>query len=255
MELNLVLWLGGIFFTLAAFVVKVGCGLGWGSPRWPWVLVTLCLYIGLFILVAILSGMLIKLLEPVVKQGPWLHLCMAVGMMAWGVYIFRHSPAGTCDNTQCQRCDSGGPSRASRSRNYALLFLILPCPVCLTAVIFSTWAALQVLKWPSWSVGLALGLTFAVMTLITCFLFRHLSCRATGPAGSYGLGLSLLGLGCYYLASLFLPAQIEAAKNIYQSFVTDNGGPALSDQLGVLAVLGVALLLGFLAKGPRKVAK
>jgi len=57
------------------------------------------------------------------------------------------------------------------------------------------------------------------------------------------------------LASLFLPAQIEAAKNIYQSFVTDNGGPALSDQLGVLAVLGVALLLGFLAKGPRKVAK
>jgi predicted transporter len=255
MELNLVLWLGGMFFTLAAFVVKVGCGLGWGSPRWPWVLVTLCLYIGLFILAAILCGTLLTFLEPVVKQGPWLHLCMAVGMMAWGVYIFRHSPAGTCDNTQSQMCGSGGPSRALRSRTYALLFLILPCPVCLTAVVFSTWAAMQVLKWPSWSVGLALGLTFTVMTLITCFLFRHLSGRATGTAGSYGLGLFLLGLGGYYLASLFLPAQIEAAKSIYQSFVTDNSGPALIDQLGAVAIFVVALLLGFLAKGPRGVAK
>ena len=215
--------------------------------RWPFVLLTLVLYLGLFILAALFGGSLIKILEPVVKQGPWLHAFMALGMMAWGFYILARSPGAHCHGPQCRlAAESSGPCSAPRQTG--LLLLILPCPVCLTAIIFSTWAALQVFQWPSWLVGLGLGLTFVALTFTTCFIFRVFNRRATSVARNYGLALSLLGIGAYFWASLFLPARIEAAKSIYQSFATDSSGPQVSDQLGVLAILAVGLLFGFVSR-------
>lgn len=247
MDLNLVLWLGGMFFSLAVFVVKVGCGLGWARMRWPFVLLTLVLYLGLFLLAAVFGGGLIKVLEPVVQQGPWLHAFMALGMMAWGFYILARSPAAHCHGPQCQLASEGGGHHQG-CRQTGLLLLIMPCPVCLTAIIFSTWAALQVFQWPSWLVGLGLGLTFVGLTLTTCFFFRVFQRRATTVARNYGLALSLLGIGAYFWASIFLPSRIEAAKSIYQSFATENGGPGWHDQLGVLAILLVTLLFGFVSR-------
>ncbi len=255
MDLTLMLWLGGMFFSLAVFVVKVGCGLGWGQLRWPLIVLTLSLYSGLFILAAIFSRSLLKVLQPVLQHGPWLHSFMAVGMMAWGIYLLLRSPASSCCGLPGQKAGNSTPNHCSPPVNSALFLLLLPCPVCLTAIIFSTWAALQVFKWPSWLVGVGLGLTFAALTLVACLILRLSSRRATKLAQNNVLALSLLGIGAYFLASLFIPGRIEAARSIYHSFISDHTGPGLSDQLGILTILAIALLVGFVTKQNHKVLK
>jgi len=251
MDVNLVLWIGGMLFSLSVFVVKVGFGLGLGQVGWRGLVLTLSLYLGIFLLAAGLCESLINILEPVVRQGPYVHIVMALGLMVWGLYLIRH-PAGP-------DADGGGHSGrgkpiAPASRRPALL-LLLPCPVCLTAIIFSTWAALQVIKLPAWVVGLGLGSTFIILSLLVYLSIKLFTLKSTRFNQRIGLGLSMIAIGLYFLTSLFLPAQIEAAKSIYQSFATEGGNLALGDHIGVFLLLLAALLIGFLVTKRREVGE
>ena len=89
MDLNIILWIGGMLFSLGIFAVKVGFGLGFSGMKWKGVLLTLSLYLVLFVAIAVLSGHLIKFLEPVLRKGPYLHALMAAGMIGWGIYLLR----------------------------------------------------------------------------------------------------------------------------------------------------------------------
>lgn len=253
MDVNLVLWIGGMLFSLSVFVVKVGFGLGLGRMRWWGIVLTLSLYLGLFILTALFSEGLIKILEPVVRKGPYVHIVMALGMMVWGLYLIRHlaGPDSGC-GVYSVRGKPTAPA-ATRAAPPPALFLLLPCPVCLTAITFSTWAALQVIKLPAWVVGLGLGATFIILSLLVYLCIKLFTLKATLVNQRIGLGLSMMAIGLYFLTSLFLPAQIEAAKSIYQSFVTEGGGMALSDHIGVFFLLLAALVVGFLINKRREV--
>ena len=255
MDLNMVLWIGGMLFSLSIFVVKVGFGLGLGSVRWPGIVLTLLLYLGIFILTAIFSASLIKILEPVVRKGPYLHALMAMGLIAWGILVLRHL-AGQGAEFGLQPHNRNYKAKDSVWVTYrSALFLLIPCPVCLTAIIFATWAALNVIKLPALLVGLGLGIVFTILTLLVYFLIRHVTLNSTLISKRIGLGLSMVGIGLYFLTSLFLPARIEAAKTIYQSFATEGGNIALSDHLGVFLLLVVAILIGFLANKRREVSE
>jgi len=209
---------------------------------------TLFLYLGIFIITAMLAASLIKILEPVVQQGPYLHALMALGLMAWGIYVI-HRLAGP-------RPACGLPAHPqihpvpdpARLAHQSVLFLLLPCPVCLTAIIFSTWAALQVIKLPALVVGAGLGLTFIILSLLVFLFIKLFTLKSTLLNKRIALGLSMIGIGLYFLTSLFLPAQIEAAKSVYQSFVTEGGNIAFGDHIGVFLLLLAALLIGFLLK-------
>lgn len=253
MDINIVLWLGGMLFSLSIFVVKVGFGLGLGRIRWWGIVMTLSLYLGLFILTAIFSEGLIKILEPVVRKGPYVHIVMALGMIAWGIYVIRKlegqgSECGVQSNNHNKKAkDSTLVSQQSA------LFLLLPCPVCLTAITFSTWAALNVIKLPALLVGSGLGLIFTILLLLIYFSLKRFTVNTTILAQRIGLGLSMIGIGLYFLTSLFLPAHIEAAKGIYKSSVTEGSNIALGDHIGVFLLLLVAMLIGFLAHKRREV--
>ncbi len=181
-------------------------------------------------MIALLAEWLLTLLEPLLKGGPWLHGVMALGMILWGGWLI-WKPGGRC-------------SPASS------LALLIPCPVCLAAMIFSTWTALNSLPLLPWAVGLVLGGAFIVMTLLVLFITR----TRTTTGSVHSLGLAMITIGLYFIASLFLPAKVEQAKGMYGSFVQELQ-PALesgnSGQVGLLAVvLVVALLSGFfLRKG------
>lgn len=56
---------------------------------------TLGLYLLLFELIALLAERLLKLLEPLLKGGPWLHGVMALGMILWGGWLVR-KPGAAC---------------------------------------------------------------------------------------------------------------------------------------------------------------
>ncbi|MFH1028906.1 MAG: DUF2162 domain-containing protein [Pseudomonadota bacterium] len=223
MDLNILLWIGGTIFSLGIFAVKVGSGLGYGQVSRNGVVLTLGLYLALFELIALLADWLLKLLEPVLRGGPWLHGVMALGMILWGLAIIMRS--GT----------SATPGSS--------LALLIPCPVCLSAMTFSTWAALQALPLLPWGVGLVMGGMFSVMTLLIMAAVRARSRRTATPS----LGLAMITIGLYFIASLFLPGKVEQAKGMYGSFlkevapVTGNG----TGGMFLLALLVTALLAGF----------
>jgi len=255
MDVNLVLWIGGMLFSLSVFVIKVGFGLGLGQVGWRGLVLTLSLYLMIFLLVAGFCETLIKILEPVVRQGPYVHIVMALGMMVWGLYLIRRpTRADEGCGVHAGRRPPTAPDGA-RAAPRPALFLLLPCPVCLTAITFSTWAALQVIKLPAWVVGLGLGAAFISLSLLVYLCIKLFTLKTTLVNQRIGLGLSMLAIGLYFLTSLFLPAQIEAAKSIYQSFSTEGGSMALSDHLGVFLLLLAALVVGFLVNKRREVSE
>lgn len=231
MDLNLLLWSGGTLFSLGIFAVKTGTGLGYGRISRKGIALTLGLYLLLFELLALLAGQVLALLEPLLKGGPWLHGGMALGMIIWGGWLLR-KPGAVC---------TPGSSLA----------LLIPCPVCLTAMTFSTWTALNSLPLLPWAVGLVLGSAFSVMTLLILFITR--ARNATGSVHS--LGLAMITIGLYFIASLFLPAKVEQAKGMYGSFMKELQPAATGGNNAMLlaGVLAVALLAGFfLHKGDTK---
>jgi predicted transporter len=227
MDLNILLWSGGTLFSLGIFAAKVGAGLGYGRFGRAGVALTLALYLALFQLVAQLAERLLRLLEPLLRGGPWLHGAMAAGMILWGIFLVMKR-GGACSS----------PSSS--------LPLLIPCPVCLTAMTFSTWTALRTLPFASWGVGLAMGGAFSLLTLGIMALARRGSRRGSVPS----LGMAMIVIGLYYLASLFLPARIEQAKGMYRSFLKELQ-PAAGNGKGNMILLGLllaALLIGFFSR-------
>jgi len=228
MELNIILWTGGMLFTLSIFAVKVGFGLGLGGMRWKGIFLILVSYLVLFIFVAMFSEQLMRLLEPVLRKGPYLHALMAIGMIIWGIFLLRDSHH----------------SHTTTHKSHSALLLI-PCPVCFTAMTFSTWAALNVIKLPAHLVGLGLGIVFCFLSILFYFILKFVG-RNSSPR--IGISFGMLGIGLYFLAALVIPAKIEEAKGVYKSFLTETSNIDLNNSIGVLALLFSAMLIGFFGK-------
>lgn len=229
MDISIVLWSLGTLFTIGIFAVKVGLGLGWGGIRWPGAALTLAVYLLLFVLLASLAGRVMMILEPLLRKGPYLHAAMALGLMVWGIHLIRNS----------------GPESGMEGRHRHALPLLVPCPVCLAAMTFSTWTAQGVIRLPALVVGLGLGAAFIVLSSAVCFLSRISARRSPSARQETGLGLAMAGIGFYFIASLVLPAKIEEAKAVYRSFTADGSVIPGNDTIGVLLLLLAAVMIGF----------
>ena len=224
MELNILLWIGGMLFSLGIFALKVGLGLAYGKVGLKGIAATLAGYLALFMVIALAAEQAIRWLEPLLRQGVWLHSLLATGLIAWGMYII-------------------GRRTSDRHGAGARLLLIIPCPVCLTAICFSTWAALNAIRLPAPLVGLGLGLVFGVLTSGVWLAAR----LRLGQPSQAPLGLAMVVIGLYFIASLFLPARIKEAQEMYGSFIMENAVTESSAGMGALALLPVLLLIGFFA--------
>jgi len=233
MNLNIMLWIGGMIFSLGIFALKVGLGLGYGRVGARGISLTLAGYTALFMVIAVAAGRLMRLLEPLLRRGAYMHTLLAVGMIVWGiVVIFRDSRHGEHPAGECREGLGG-----------ARFLLIIPCPVCLTAMTFSIWAALNAVRLPPLLTGLCLGSVFSVMALLVALLSRARS----GAGSETSLGMAMIVVGLYFVASLFLPAKIEAAKGMYTSFITENRMATGNDGTGVLIFILLLLLTGYCA--------
>lgn len=123
MDLNIILWIGGMLFSLGIFALKVGLGLGYGKVGAKGVSFTLAGYLALFIAIALLSERLIGILEPLLRKGPYFHTLTGAGLIAWGLFAIRgsHHP----------RRSTSEPGAIHRGSS---LLLLIPCPVCITAM-------------------------------------------------------------------------------------------------------------------------
>ena len=159
---------------------------------------------------------------------------MAAGMIAWGIYLLR--------SQKSEREIQGSRFKVRDSKSINSLLLLVPCPVCLSAMTFSTWAALGVIKLPSLIVGIGLGLIFALLTLAIVGLTR-----IKQTSSQISLGLSMIAIGFYFLASLYLPAKIEEAKGVYRSFIPDGNNVDMSNGIGMFVLLFLSLIIGYFA--------
>ncbi|MFB3926231.1 MAG: DUF2162 domain-containing protein [Syntrophales bacterium] len=233
MSLDIAFWIGGTFFSLAIFAVKVGFGLGFGRAGVKSAAMTLAGYMVLFIMIALLSKRLMGVVEPVVSKGPYLHILMATGMTAWGIYAIRGS-----------RCMHQNSYQQTGNLPRLSLLLVIPCPVCLAAMTFSTWSALSFVKLPAILVGFGMGLSFAALALLFLFIARLE--KRERPETS--LGLAMITIGLYYVASLVLPAKIEEARGVYTSFTDKVVVADHQNLIGVLFTLFIAILIGYFGK-------
>lgn len=250
MDLNIILWTVGMFFSLGVFALKVGFGLSLGGSKYKQVLIALSIYMALFVMIAYFSQRLIGFLLPVLSSGQYIHLLMAAGLFIWGILLIRKQGDRVTHKIEFKNSKL---KTFHKSLSPSLL-LMLPCPVCLSAMTFSVWSALSFIKLPPLLIGLGLGSFFSAMSLLFVFLTRLLSRYSSLRQESF-LGLSMAGIGLYFLASLFIPARVEEAKGVYQSFVRDNAGSlTTADAVGIYIMLFIAMLIGFLL-GARKEVK
>ena len=238
MSIDILLWIGGMLFSLGVFAVKVGLGLRYGRTKPKGVASVLVAYLLLFVVLATLSRPLMIWAAPILNKGPYLHLLMSAALMIWGLFIVR----GRTDNHRCE------PKKANRHR-LSTLVLITPCPVCLSAMLFSTWAAIGVVKLPGPVVGMLLGLAFAFLTLV----MMALSALSRLDHPETALGLTMVTIGLYFALSLFLPAKIEEAKRMYASMAENTQHLSLYHAGLTAAVLVAAGAVGFFSANHKEV--
>lgn len=238
MDLNIMLWVGGMFFSLGIFAIKVGLGLGYGSFSRKLTVVVLGGYTALFMMIAVAAERLMKLAGPLLQKGPYTHTFLAVGLIVWGMIVIFKSTG----------LKEGNAPKAVESFSTASLLMIVPCPICLSAMIFSTWAALNAVSQPPLLLGLCLGVIFSVMALLVTITAR----LRTGGMPQTSLGMAMIVVGLYFVLSLFLPAKIEAARGMYASFVTENQAPVSSNTGAVLVFMLVLLSAGFFIRKKRE---
>ncbi|MDA8213644.1 MAG: DUF2162 domain-containing protein [Nitrospiraceae bacterium] len=253
MDLSIVLWMGGMLFSLGIFAVKVGFGLGFGGIKRKGIFLTLSMYVVLFVVIAILSEQLMKILEPVLRKGPYLHALMAIGMIVWGILLLRRQTTEHRTQTKLKFKIQNSKINNSELSTLNSLLLLIPCPVCLTAMTFSTWAALSVIKLPAPVVGLGLGIVFVILSLFFYFSLKLITRNSSLFTQEIGLGLGMIVIGLYFISSLFLPRKIEEAKAVYQSFLSEGMGIDAGNMAGVIIILILAGLVGYLTNLKKEV--
>jgi len=232
MDLNLILWAGGMLFSLGIFAVKVGVGLRWGRITPKGIGLTLMVYLTLFAVIAWAADWLSALIAPLLRQGPWGHVVMAAGLFIWGLVVLLKESRQPLPTPEALPTGPAG----------AALLLILPCPFCLSAMTVAITAALPVFKAPPILLGLGLGTAFSLLVLLTAFL-----CQARSDRSLIPLGLGMITVALYFGGALVLPGKIEAARALYAAIEPQNPMGASQDELFVPAFLALLLLAGFIA--------
>jgi|GEM_PF-6254014 predicted transporter len=226
-ELNILLWIIGMTFSLGIFSIKVGLGLGFSRVGIREVALVYGGYLLIFLLFSLLADKVVSLLDPIIKRGPYIHAFVAVGFISWAIYILK-----TINSSISKK----------RKLRTSLLLLVMPCPVCVTAIAYSTWAAVWITKASPVYTGLILTLIF--LSISTIFLFVS---KLTKDTTGVGLSISLFIIGSYFLLSLVIPSIIQEAKGVYNSFVRTQRDINISkDTLGVFFIAISTICAGYI---------
>ncbi len=232
-SLNTLLWITGMVFSLGVFSAKVGLGLGLARAGIKQITVAYSSYLLLFMILTIVNDRIISILGPLLSRGPYIHALVAIGFILWAIYVLLN--AGTREKEKVKKRTS-------------MLLLIIPCPVCITAMAYSSWAVINMSEISALKAGLLLSGIFLGISTIVLILSRF-SKDTTGFGLSYGLFI----IGAYFILSLLVPSAIQEAKDIYKSYVSIKT-PLLNnrDMIGVLTIITLCITSGYIIGGRKR---
>lgn len=198
----------GLCCTFGMFAVKNGIGVYYAlarqqqrSARVYFLTAYSSGYFLLFMLMAYLARGLnpaayMRMVQPVLQSGMTLHVIMAALLLLWGVYLLGHQ-----HNMQ--------------EKTYGWLSMVLPCPVCLIVIGWSTAFLVRYAQDGAYSAVLAVFSGFMLLSFGTVFTV-YLWGKHTGVSAHSLLGSSMIAISAYFLLSALILPQFADLESVYR---------------------------------------
>jgi Predicted transporter len=213
----------GILSSVFIFGLKTGAGCGFSKTGWKTVFV-LCL---LYFVISLIAGYFMDAIDVTSFMSSPLasaiHITLALFLLFGGIATMKKWHAG---------CDIS---------NKTFLILVLPCPVCMSALLVSCVALSTVMELDGVLLGAIVGIVFAASIIITTFVMKNLrkitkvlKINFEGTPDTLGAIMVFIGL-FYLIAAIMIPAYITAGA----AKTTSSGTLGTAE----LLILGGAFLL------------
>ena len=188
----------GILSSVFIFGLKTGAGCGFSKTGWKTVFV-LCL---LYFVISLIAGYFMDAIDVTSFMSSPLasaiHITLALFLLFGGIATMKKWHAG---------CDIS---------NKTFLILVLPCPVCMSALLVSCVALSTVMELDGILLGAIVGIVFAASIIITTFVMKNLKkitklLKINFEGTPDTLGSIMVFIGLFYLiAAIMIPAYITA---------------------------------------------
>lgn len=231
----------GVFFSMGIFAVKSGAGLNYILMRsrnrkrntgvlFLWSAGYLIIFLTVFSVLKRFDFLRhVDSVQRFIQSGMLIHVLMAVFMAVYALMLLRQK-------THDGKSASGW------------LLLVIPCPVCLTVILFTLAFLLAYFPDMGWETVVAAWAGFTVLAFVTIFLMKTVfaGCRSTPEAL---LGAAMLLISGYFLLSIMIMPQFGDMDKIYRlaTYQGQNKDVPLAHIWTLSVVVTVLFLAGFIS--------
>ncbi len=198
----------GVLFSLGLFAVKSGAGLNYFLMRsrnrkrnagvlFLWSAGYLIVFLTVFSVLKRFDFLRhIDSVQRFIQSGMLIHVLMAVFMAIYGLMLLK------------KKTHDGGNASG-------WLLLVIPCPVCLTVILFTLAFLLAYVPDMGWAAVVAAWAGFTGLAFATIFLMKTFFASYRSTPESL-LGTAMLLISAYFLLSVMIMPQFGDIDNIYR---------------------------------------